>query len=101
MLSSIGKQSGESVEGVESVLKKKKKVTVGRICRKGRSDKWKSEEVMDDDSESIEPIEEVPFNPIHRTRRIRIGEISAWLTERRELIPDTTGSILEGTICYS
>jgi len=39
MLSSIGKQSGESVEGVESVLKKKKKATVGRICRKGRSDK--------------------------------------------------------------
>jgi len=35
----IGKQSGESVEGVESVLKKKKKATVGRICRKGRSDK--------------------------------------------------------------
>jgi len=29
----IGKQSGESVE---SVLKKKKKATVGRICRKGR-----------------------------------------------------------------
>jgi len=33
MLGSIGKQSSESVE---SVLKKKKKVTVGRICRKGR-----------------------------------------------------------------
>jgi len=33
MLISIGKQSGESVE---SVLKKKKKATVGRICRKGR-----------------------------------------------------------------
>jgi len=34
MLRSIGKQSKESVE---SVLKKKKmKVTVGRICRKGR-----------------------------------------------------------------
>ena len=29
----IGKQSGESVE---SVLKKKRKATVGRICRKGR-----------------------------------------------------------------
>jgi len=29
----IGKQSRESVE---SVLKKKKKTTVGRICRKGR-----------------------------------------------------------------
>jgi len=30
MLTSIGKQSGESVE---SVLKKKRKVVVGRICR--------------------------------------------------------------------
>jgi len=33
MLRNIGKQSGESVE---SDWKKKRKVTVGRICRKGR-----------------------------------------------------------------
>ena len=33
MFSSIGTQSGESVE---SVLKKKRKATVGRIYRKGR-----------------------------------------------------------------
>ena len=33
MLKSIGKQSGESVE---SVLQKKTKATVGKICRKGR-----------------------------------------------------------------
>jgi len=33
MLRGIGEQSGESVE---SVLKKKTKATVGRICRKGR-----------------------------------------------------------------
>jgi len=33
MLRSIGKQSGESVE---SGRKKKRKATVGRICRKGR-----------------------------------------------------------------
>jgi len=33
MLRSIGKLSGESVE---SVLKKKKKATVRKICRKGR-----------------------------------------------------------------
>jgi len=33
MLRSNSKQSGESVE---SVLKKKRKATVGRICRKGR-----------------------------------------------------------------
>jgi len=33
MLRSISKQSRKSVE---SVLKKKRKATVGRICRKGR-----------------------------------------------------------------
>jgi len=33
MLRSIGKQSRESVE---SVLKKKRKATVGKICRKGK-----------------------------------------------------------------
>jgi len=33
MLRSIGKQSGESME---SILKKKRKATVGKICRKGR-----------------------------------------------------------------
>ena len=33
MLRSIGKQS---VESIESVLKEKRKATVGRICRKGR-----------------------------------------------------------------
>jgi len=33
MLGSIGKQSGESVE---SVVEKKRKATVRRICRKGR-----------------------------------------------------------------
>jgi len=32
MLRSIGKQSGESFE---SLLKKKRKAAVGRICRKG------------------------------------------------------------------
>ena len=37
MLRSTGKQSGESVE---SVLKKKRKTTVGRICRKGRFKAW-------------------------------------------------------------
>ena len=33
MIRSIGKQSGESME---SVLKKKRKAAVGKICRKGR-----------------------------------------------------------------
>jgi len=53
---------------------------------------------MDDEiGESMEPMEEVPF--------IRLGESEmdgAWLTEgSRELIPETRGSILEETICYS
>ena len=49
MLRSIGKQSRESVE---SVRKKKRYTTVGKICRKGRffSLEWKSEGVMDDES---------------------------------------------------
>ena len=58
--------------------------------------------MMDDESgESMEPMEQVPLiGPT--TGRGRIGEISAWLTEgSRELIPETRGSILEGTICYS
>jgi len=37
MLRSSSKQFGESVE---SVLKKKRKATVGRICRKGRFKAW-------------------------------------------------------------
>jgi len=37
MLRSVGKQSGESVE---SVLKKKRKATAGRICRNGRFYAW-------------------------------------------------------------
>jgi len=41
MLGSRGKQSGESVE---SVLKKKRKAAVGRICRKGIGSKRGMEE---------------------------------------------------------
>ena len=37
MLRSIGKQSGESMQ---SVLKKKRKATAERICRKGRNLTW-------------------------------------------------------------
>ena len=37
MLRSVGKQSGKSLE---SVLKKKRKATVGLICRKGRFQTW-------------------------------------------------------------
>jgi len=42
----IGKQSGESVE---SVLMKKRKAAVGRICRKGSFQVW-NERVKDDES---------------------------------------------------
>ena len=57
---------------------------------------------MDDESgESMELMDEVPL-VARGTGRGRIGEISARLTEgSRELIPETRGSILEGTICYS
>jgi len=56
---------------------------------------------MDDESgEWMELIEEVPLKELGDA--CRIGEISAWLTEgSRELIPETRGSIVEGTICYS
>ena len=34
--------------------------------------------------------------------RCKSGEISAWLTDgSQELVPETRGSIPEGTICYS
>ena len=58
MLRSVDKQSRESVE---SVLKKKKKATVGRICRKRKllGLEWKSEGAVDD--ESGESMEEVPL----------------------------------------
>ena len=37
-----------------------------------------------------------------RIGKISVGLLYVWLTERsRELIPETKGSILEGTICYS
>ena len=60
--------------------------------RKVLSLEWKSEGVMDDESgESMEPMKEVPL--------IQLGK--AELEGSRELIPETRGSILEGTICYS
>jgi len=37
ILRSISKESGESMQ---SVLKKKRKATVGMICRKGRFQAW-------------------------------------------------------------
>ena len=56
---------------------------------------------MDDESgELMELTEEVPLKKLGDG--CKIGEISAWLTEgSRKLVPETRGSILEGTICYT
>ena len=54
---------------------------------------------MDNESgESMEPMEQVPLIQLVEAELERL----VWLTEgSRELIPETRGSILEGTICYS
>ena len=98
MVRSISKQSGESVD--RGVIPEEEKVGYGGKDlqkRKVLSLQWKSEGVMDDESgESMELMEEVPLKKLCGgiTR-----EISAGLTEgSRELIPETRGSILEGTI---
>jgi len=55
---------------------------------------------MDDESgESMELMEEMPLKEMGDAE---LERYSARLTEGgRELIPETRGSILEGTICYS
>jgi len=60
MLRSIGNKSGDSVA---SALKKKRKVTMGRICITRRFQAWNDRVgVMNDESgESMSPMEEVPF----------------------------------------
>jgi len=43
----------------------------------------------------MEPMEEVPLTGLGKSEL----EISAWLTDRsRELIPETRGNVLQGTI---
>jgi len=70
--------------------------------RKVLSLEWRSEGVMDDESASGELMELMEEVPLKELGDAKIGEISAWLTEgSRELVPETRGSILEGTICYS
>ena len=89
MLRSIGKQSGESEE---SVLKKKRKATVGRICRKTEDlrTEWKSDGVMDDESsESMKPMEEVPLRELGESDLERLvwgwrREAGSWLHRRGE-----------------
>ena len=86
------KQSGESVE---SVRKKKRKATVGRICRKEgfkpRMKEWRGVgwwEWWVDGTNAA--------SATWRTGWVRIREISAWLMERcQELLPETRGSIVE------
>ena len=64
--------------------------------RKVLSVEWKSEGVMDDEiGQSMEPMEEVPLIELGEAELERL--VRGW----RELIPETRGSILEGTICYS
>ena len=83
---------------------RKKEGTVGRICRKGMFQAW-NERVTEQGGDGwwewwVDGID--GRSATHKTRWARTGEISAWLAERsRELIPETRGSILEGTICYS
>jgi len=69
--------------------------------RKVVSLEWKSEGVMDDESgESMELMEEMPLKEMGEAELERL--VHAGLTEGgRELIPETRGSVLEGTICYS
>jgi len=69
MLIIVGKQSGKLVE---SVQKKKRKATVGRICEKRKvfSLESKTDAVMDDENgELMEPIEEVPLRGLERLVR--------------------------------
>ena len=60
---------------MESVHKKKRKATMGRICRKGRflTCNEKSEGVMDDESgESMEPMEEVLLKGLSESELERV-----------------------------
>ena len=68
--------------------------------RKILSLEWKSEGVIYDESgELMELVEEVPLKELDDAKS---GEISACLMKgSRKLVPETRGSILEGTICYS
>ena len=73
MLRSIGKQSGESVE---SVLEKKRKSTVERICRKWMKE-WKGNGWWEWWVDATDG-----GSATQRTGWVRNGELSAWLTER-------------------
>ena len=67
--------------------------------RKVLSLEWKSEVVMDDENgELMELVEEMPVKELTDAK----VEIDAWLTKgSQKLVPETRGSILEATICYS
>ena len=100
MLRSIGKQSGEFVE----FSPEEEKVGYsGKDLQKRKvlSLEWKSEGAMDD--ESGDRVHGTGGgSATERTDWCKSAEISAWLTKgSRKLVPETRGSILEGTICYS
>ena len=68
--------------------------------RKVLSLEWKSEGVMDDESgELVELMEEVPLKELGHAKVERL--VRGWRREAGiKLVPETRGSILDGTICY-
>ena len=89
MLTSISKQSGESME---SVPKKKRKAAAGKDLhiRKVLSLEWKNEGAMDDEcSESMELVEEVPLKELGELEFERLvrgwrREGGSWFQRRGE-----------------
>jgi len=65
MFSGIGKQSGESVE---SVQKKKRKATVGMICRKGRDERVRGDGML----QSGRKLSTLPFLLISYSNRSQL-----------------------------
>ena len=95
MLRSIGKQSGESVESVLTL--KKKRILFFFRTDSGyggkdsqKSQEWKSWGMMYDESgESMEPVEEVPVkelgeSDLERLVRDWLREARCWFQRRRE-----------------
>ena len=54
--------------------------------------------MMDESSESMELMEEMPLKEMGEAELERLVRVDG---SGRELIPEMRGSILEGTICYS
>ena len=68
--------------------------------RKVLSLEWKSEGVIDDESGALmELIEEMPLKKLTDAKVERL--VRGLTKGSRKLVPETRGSILEETICYS